>query len=227
METLPATTNFNRLKKEEIIWLSTHRCQHRHTYAEHPQCYYKECGGLLNQRTFFLDIETTNLAADFGYILCYSMKEYDGEIIRRSLTPSEIKTFKFDEPLMKQFLKDIEDVDKLITYYGTKFDLQFLRTRALKWGLEFPGWKDILHEDVYYIAKSKLRTHRKRLQTVADLLGIPSKQHKLDPDIWQRCQVGDKKSLDWVQLHCDEDVITLEEVYKRLINFRGTSKTSI
>lgn len=227
--TIPTGVNFNRMLKEDILWEYNHYCKHGHRYTEHPKCFLEEYGNKLAtiQRIVCLDIETTNLSADFGYILCYSMKELGGDIIHRTITPKEIKTYKFDEGIVKQFLKDIKGVDKVITYYGSNFDLPYLRTRALRFGLPFPGWKELLSVDVYYIARSKLRTHRKRLETVADLMNIPSKEHRLNPEIWQRAQAGSVRALEYIQQHCDEDVITLEEVYKRLVNFRGESKTSI
>ena len=226
---IPTTTNFHRLKKVEVEWLYDHYCKHNHRYSEHPKCFLEEYGDRLAtiQRVVTLDIETTNLAADFGYILCYSMKDLDGDIIHRSITTREIKTYKFDEPLMRQFLKDIKGVDKVITYYGSGFDLPYLRSRALRFNLPFPGWRELVSVDVYYIARAKLRTHRKRLEVVADLMGIPSKGHRLNPEVWQRAQAGSKQALDYIQTHCDEDVVTLEAVYERLIDFRSENKTSI
>lgn len=226
---IPAGTNFNRLLKDDILWHYNHYCRHGHRYSEHPKCFMEEWGNKLGvvENAVCLDIETTNLSADFGYVLCYSLKQLGGDIINRTITPQEIKTSKFDRDVIKQFLKDVKGVDKLITYYGSNFDLPFLRTRALRHGLGFPEWKDILSVDVYYIARAKLRTHRKRLETIADLMDIPSKQHRLNPDVWMKAQAGSQEALDWVQLHCDEDVVTLEAVYERLINFRGISKTSI
>lgn len=226
---IPTGTNFNRMLKDDILWLYNHYCKHGHRYTEHPKCFLEEWGDKLGaiENAACLDIETTNLSADFGYILCYSLKPLGGDIIHRSITPQEIKSYKFDEGIVKQFLKDIKGVDKVITYYGSNFDIPFLRSRALRFGLPFPGWKDLLSVDVYYIARSKLRTHRKRLETVADLMGIPSKQHRLNPEVWQRAQAGSVRALEYIQQHCDEDVVTLEEVYKRLIGFRGISKTSI
>jgi len=228
-EQIPRATNFNRMPKNDILWQYNHYCRHGHRYSEHPTCFLEEYADKLAtiQRSACLDIETTNLSADFGYILCYSIKELDGEITHRSITPQEIKTYKFDEPLMRQFLKDIRGIDKVITYYGSNFDIPFLRSRALRFNIPFPGWKELLSTDVYYIARAKLRTHRKRLEVVADLMGIPSKQHRLNPEVWQRAQAGSKQALDYIQTHCDEDVITLEAVYERLINFRSENKTSI
>ena len=232
METeIPSGVNFNRLRKDEILWLFNHYCRHGHRYSEHPLCFLEEYKDKLAtiERIGFLDIEATNLQADFGYILCYSLKELDGELRHRSISPKEIKTYNFDKGLMRQFLKDIKPFDRLVGYYSKdyRFDVPYLRTRALRWDLDFPTWKDYLFTDVYDMAKAKLRLHRNRLETVCDLFEIPAKEHRLNPEVWMRAQAGSKRALEYIQQHCDEDVLSLEAVYKRLFMFKGVSKTSI
>ena len=230
MEQIPRTTNYNRLKKEERLYLYNHRCKHKHRYTEHPTCFEEECkDGLHPEKIGFLDIETSNLSADFGYIFCYSLKEQGGEMIHRCMTPQEIRSYKFDKGVVKQFLKDIRDYDRLVGYYSKdrRFDVPFLRTRALKWGLDFPAWRDLLFTDAFDLVKPKLRLHRNRLEVACDLLGIPAKGHRLNPEVWQRAQAGSKQALDYIQIHCDEDVLSLEAVFEKLNIFATAGRMSI
>ena len=77
-EQIPTSINFNRLKKPEMVWLYNHRCsEHGRRYTEHPHCFKNDYGSnmLFNELIGFIDIETTNLAADFGYMFCWSLKE--------------------------------------------------------------------------------------------------------------------------------------------------------
>jgi uncharacterized protein YprB with RNaseH-like and TPR domain len=228
---IPSGTNFHRLNKDAIIWLYDNYCRHGHRYTEHPTCFAEEWEGKLSmaERAVVVDIEATNLQADFGYIICYSLKEKGGDIIHRCVTPEEIWQHKFDKGVMKQFVKDIKGYTRLIVYYGgrRRFDIPYLRTRALRWGIPFPTWKEYMVTDVFDLVKPMLRLHRNRLECAADLLDIPSKQHRLNPEVWMKGQAGDKRSLDYIQTHCDEDVVTLEQVYDRLCGFRGQDKTSI
>lgn len=231
-ERIPETVNFNRLLKQDILWLYNHKCKkHNRRYTEHPQCFLEDFKGKLGaeEKVGFLDIETTGLQADYGYILCYSIKELDGDIKHRSITQEEMRSYIFDKNVVKQFLNDIKPFDRLIGFYSKdyRFDVPFLRTRALRWGLKFPEWRDYMFTDVYDLSKPKLRLNHNRLQNVCDLLGIPSKEHRLNPDIWQRAQAGSKEALDYIQTHCDEDVISLEAVYKKLNLFSRHSRTSI
>ena len=227
---IPNTTNFNRLLKSEILWLYSHYCKHGHRYTEHPTCFLEERqDGLPKERVGFVDIETSNLNADFGWIFCYSLKERGGEMVHRCATPQEVRQYKFDENVIKQFLKDIKGYDRLVGYYSKdrRFDIPFLRTRALKWGLEFPGWRDLLFTDAFDLVKPKLKLHRNRMEVACDLLGIPSKQHRLNPEVWQRAQAGSKEALDYIQTHCDEDVLSLEQVFEKLNIFANQGRTSI
>ena len=230
-EIIPTTVNLNRLLKKDILWLYNHECKHGHKYTEHPACFLDEWGNRIAEveRIAFVDIETNNLHADFGYIICYSIKELDGELTHNSVTPKEIHDYKFDKRLLGKFLVDIKPYDRLVVYYGKdrRFDIPFLRTRCLKHGLPFPEYGDEFLTDVFDLVKGKLRLHRNRLETACDLLDIPAKGHRLNPDVWLKAMAGSQDALDYIQIHCDEDVISLEAVYKRLQGFGRLTKTSI
>jgi len=231
METvIPSGTNFNRLKKDEILWLWGHWCKHGHRYTEHPTCFLEECkDGMPKEKIAFIDCETSNFDADFGFVFCFSLREEDGLEKRRCVTPREIRNFTFDRGVMSQFLKDIKGYDRLIGYYSKdrRFDIPFLRSRALFWGLDFPGWRDMLFSDAYDLVRPKLKLHRNRMEVACDLLGIPSKGHRLIPEVWMKALTGDKESLDYIQTHCSEDTESLRQLYKRLHNFGRQSRMSI
>ena len=231
-EQIPTSINFNRLRKPEMVWLYNHRCsEHGRKYTEHPHCFVKDydTDRLFEEKIGFLDIESSRLEADFGYMFCWSLKELDGDLVHRCVTPKEIKTYVFDRNVVGEFIDAIETFDRLVGYYSKdyRFDIPFLRTRALRWGLDFPEWHEHLFTDAYDLAKAKLRLNRTRMENVADLLGIPSKGHRLNPEVWQKAQAGHKDSLDYIQVHCDEDVVTLEAIYKRLFKYSRPNRTSL
>jgi len=228
----PSGVNFNRLLKDDILWLYNHRCgAHQVRYSEHPRCFLKEFAGKFTQpeKIGFLDIETTNLHATFGYVFCYSLKLLDGELIHHCCTPEEIKTYKFDKRIIQQFVKDAQGFDRLVVYWGKdrRFDLPFLRTRALHWKIPFPLYKEYRVTDVYDLVRNKCCLHRNRLENIADVLKIPAKMHRMDPDRWNKGLAGHLPSLQWIQLHCDEDAITLEGVFKEMWVFGNLAKSSI
>ena len=222
-----------RLKKEEIVWLSKHTCKkHHHSYLEHYNCYLGERDDLADpyrERIGILDIEATGLKGNWDFILSYAIKDLGGKIIGRVLTPREIRSFTFDRILVKELVNDLRGFDRIVGHYirDRRFDIPFIRTRAMKWGVEFPGYGEIKVTDTYDLAKNKMCLHSYRLESICQHLGIPSKAHKQEPDRWQRAQGGSKPDLEFTWKHNVEDVISTEEVYKRLVGYSMTRKTSI
>lgn len=214
-----------RMTKDEIVWLSENRCKHGHPYLSHYNCYLDEAGR--EEKIGFLDIESTNLNSDFGYIFSYCIKEKGGEILGRAVTTREIRGGVYDKKLMQECVKDIRKFDRIVTYYGTKFDLPALRTRCLYWGISFPKYKELVHTDVYPIVKNRLNLHRNRLETACNFLDIPSKEHRLEPDIWFAAMGGDKKALEYILEHNKEDVISLELLWTRLKEYARTPQVSV
>jgi uncharacterized protein YprB with RNaseH-like and TPR domain len=181
----------------------------------------------LGEKIGFFDIESSNLQATFGIVLTYCIKALGGKIIKRSIKPSEIRKKIYDKNLMKQFIKDVRQFDRIVGYYSTRFDVPFLRTRCLFYKLDFPLYKEVLHTDVYYMVRNKLRLHRNRLETACEFFHIPAKEHRLKGDIWIAALGGDKKSLDFILKHNMEDVISLEALWKKLDLFTMKTRRSI
>jgi uncharacterized protein YprB with RNaseH-like and TPR domain len=200
----------NRLPKEEKIAILSKRCKHRHSMWHHPNCFPDS--PMTHEKIGFLDIETTDLKADFGYMLTWCIGG-EGEITYGQIKPSEIKKGTFDKRIVAELTKCMCKYDRLITHYGTKFDLPFIRSRAIKHGVEFPAFGEINHTDTWFMSKKLLKLRNNRLETICNHFGIASKGHRLIPDIWQRALAGDQKSLDFVLTHNAEDVESLEKVY--------------
>jgi len=130
----------HRLSKKELIWLGSHRCKHSHTYLEHYSCFLEE-NPSMEEKVGFLDIETSNLDANFGIILTWCIKIKDGNIISNMLNNNDFKQngssnmFRIDKRIVRDLIDEILKLDRLVTHYGRKFDIPFIRTRALIDGL--------------------------------------------------------------------------------------------
>ncbi len=216
----------HRLKKAEIVWLGSHFCRHGHTYLEHYSCYLKEHPE--REKVGFLDIETSNLDADFGIILSYCIKEKDGKIIGDIIKEKDLRSNNFfDKRLVEKCIEDMLKFDRIITWYGRKFDIPFIRTRALINGIDFPNYGTIIHNDDYYIARYRLKLHSNRLENVERVIfGETGKTH-IESKYWIKALQGDKKSLNYIFDHNKKDVISLEKNHNKLINFVSNRDTSI
>lgn len=200
-------------------------------YLEHYGCFVREkpADSPLTERIGFMDIESSNLKASFGIVLSYCIKEAGGNLISNVITPAELRDGIFDKRLLEEFNRDLKPFHRIVVYWGKdrRHDLPFLRTRALKWGIPFPLYKEIFVVDLYDWARNKLSLHSYRLETVCRELGIPAKEHPLTGEIWIKALAGDKEALNYILIHNQEDVICLEPLYKRLEPFVRNSKVSI
>ena len=220
------------MKKVEILWLFKHFCKHGHRYVEHPECLKKEKPNTspIKEKLGYLDIETTGLNANWDYIISFSLLSDGGKLCGRELTRNEALNYRIlDRELMKEFSESIKNFDRIVVYWGKdrRHDLPFLRTRCLKWRVDFPLYRDIFVTDCYDIVKNKLRLHRNRLQNACEFLNIPAKRHPLNPEMWQRAKLGDKKALRYIWLHNKEDAYSLRGVFRILEGFSSSRKASI
>jgi uncharacterized protein YprB with RNaseH-like and TPR domain len=175
----------------------------------------------------YLDIETTNFNADIAYMLSYAFKVRGMDTVYSSkITKQEIFSGKFDERLVKDCIRDLKRFKRIYTYYGTGFDIPFLRTRALEMHIDFPVFGSIQHQDIYYLVRNKLKLCRNRLENVTRLLGIDDKTH-LELKIWRMAAIGDEKALQYVYDHNVIDTKILEAAHEEIKTFAGVTKGSI
>lgn len=216
----------SRLKKSEIVWLATHRCKHKHTYLEHYNCYLKECPDKGSMG--FFDIETSNLRANYGIVYCYSIKPRGSdEIIRRTITKKELKSKSFDKAVISQCIKDLRKFDIIIGYYSSRFDIPYIRSRALYHGLPFPAYGELNQIDLYYIVRNKFALNRNSLKVATGFLLGDTHKTEINNEYWIRAMQGDKESLEYIQHHCDMDVIDTERLYNKVITFRKRLDQSV
>lgn len=230
----------SKLSKNDILRIARLTCkQHGHSYLAHPNCAYKDGilmpsengkGYILKEKIGILDIETFtfNFKADMGIVLTYCIKELNGKIIRNTLTTKECQLLKDNDfRLMKDFIKDLSSFTRVIGYYSTGFDIPVLRTKAVHYGLDFPIYKEILHTDVYYMIKHRFSLKSNSLRNACKYFGISAKDHPFEFESWYNAAKGERKALDYVLSHNIEDVISTEELYKKVNQFSLTTKKSI
>lgn len=219
----------HRLKKTEIVWLANHRCKHRHTYLDHYACYLEENPD--TERIGFLDIEASNLKADFGIILSYAIKDGGSDKIYEGvLTPKDIKKAKAgdeDRRVVADLIRDLGNFDRVVTYYGTGFDIPFIRTRAVSMGIDFPVFGLISHTDLYYVVRNRFNLSSKRLENACRVLLGETDKTRVDAKYWRGGVRGEQASLDYIQEHNRYDVLDLEKLYRKIIGYAKPTGPSI
>ncbi len=209
----------HRLKKKEIVWLGSHRCRHGHTYIEHYNCYLDENPEYGN--IGFLDIETSNLKANMGIIYSYCIKDgKSDEVLSRVITKKELFSDDMDKAVVTSLVSDIRKFDILVTYYGTRFDIPFIRTRAVHHGMDYPAYGENIHIDLYYLIRNKFQLTRNSLKVACEFLLGDSDKTMVEWKHWMKAMQGNKEALDYIYEHNVYDVLDLEKLYDKVIPFR-------
>ncbi len=218
-----------KMLKSELVWLGENMCRHNHSYLEHFSCFLAEKPDTspISENVGIFDIETTGLKANWSHMLAWCMKEQGKDIIHEDLITSKEARDKDDYRIIKSAVKEIEKYDRIITYYGTRFDIPYTRSRAINQGIDFPEYRDLYHTDLYYVARSKFALHSNRLATVCQYFKIEAKNHPMTPELWQRSGAGEQDALDEILTHCQEDVDSTDQVYELLLKHMLLSKRSI
>ena len=172
------------------------------------------------------DIETDNFDADAGLMLAWCVKIDGGALLEDVVNKKELDGAVQDKRIVQSLLEVLQGTDIVTTFWGTGFDIPFIRSRALFHRLDFPTYGTIAHFDLFYACRSLFKLHRKSLQAVTEFLGIEGKTHLKLP-VWQLAKRGHVESLDYVLEHCREDVKILEMLWQRVKPYRKWTRKSI
>ncbi len=208
------------MKKKDIIELFKYKCRHGHNGFAHYNCYCTEERRV--ERIGFLDIEASNLKANFGIMLSWAIKPGDSdEVLYDVVEKADMEGTTLDSRIVASCIETMQQFDKVVGHYSTKYDIPFIRTRALALDLGhlFPKQGEMLHEDTYYMAKSKLCLHSNRQDCVAETIQHINIKTRIDPDHWIRALQGKKEALDYIVEHNIMDVLQLEQNYLKLKPF--------
>lgn len=172
------------------------------------------------------DIETTDLKADVGFMMSWAIYYADGTVKSDRIKRREILNGKLDERIMKSFLKEIQNVDVLIGYYSTKFDVPYVRTRAEILGLDFPTYGQIKHLDLYYMVRAKLQLRNNRLATACEALGLEEKTHE-PIGVWNDARRGVQSAIDKLWKYNENDSKITFLLWERMKKYRKVTRKSI
>lgn len=168
-------------------------------------------------RVLFYDIETTNLSANFGYCLCVGFKWLGkSQIYIPSI--ADYKLYNVDptndKMLMKETYKIMCDADVVVGHYSSRFDAPYINSRLLHHNLK--PIPPIPHIDTWRVARYQLKLNSNRLQSVCEFFNLEDKTPVKGPH-WIKAMAGNKTSLKYVIDHCRQDIVTLEQAYKKLL----------
>lgn len=180
-------------------------------------------------RIVAFDLETTDLKANFGTILCASFLEIvpPGYYLHGAGRP---KPYTFvvntsdhlepnpDESIAVRIRENLEAYNCIVSWNGKMFDAPFLNARLLYHHAR-PVRPQFHLDLMYYAGYSFNRIGSKRLASVQQFLGLEDEKTPLLWDVWKRAARGDEEAMAEVVHHCEVDVKVLAEAYWRLIPY--------
>lgn len=120
---------------------------------------------------------------------------------------------KDDKSLLEVFIQELNEADFIVAHNGDKFDLPWIRTRALYHGLELhPSYISV---DTLKIVRYDHNFPSNRLDDLGDYLGL-GRKIKTDMSLWDDVFNGKKEALIKMIEYCEQDVRLLETVYNKL-----------
>jgi len=170
---------------------------------------------ILGPKVLFFDIESTNLNAPFGTILCIGYKFLDDPKVHIPTIIDHSKNGMLDDRgLVERFSTVWNWSDYTCGHYAQRFDLPMIQSKLIKYGLPPLAPKPLI--DTWRVARDNLKMHSNRLGAIAEYLGCETSKSPITFDDWLRAAHGDKKSLKYIVEHCRLDVLVLEEVFLKL-----------
>lgn len=135
-----------------------------------------------------------------------------------------------DDSELAEFMWTLLDqADIVVTQNGKRFDIKKLNARFVMLGMRPPS--SFKHIDTKQIASSKFGFTSNKLEYLTDKLCKKHKksQHKKFPgfDLWKECMKGNKAAWDEMERYNKMDVLSLEELYHKLIPWDGSINMSL
>ncbi len=121
-----------------------------------------------------------------------------------------------DKAMLKKLGPVLSQADEVVTHNGDRFDLPWIRTRALLHGVRLSD--GYASADTLKVARYKYKFNSNRLDYLGKFLGLGAKIQN-PPDLWTRVMNGEKKALADMVTYCKQDVLLLEAVHGKLMMF--------
>lgn len=179
-------------------------------------------------KTLFLDIESSPLTVycwglreqdisldqiiDTSYILCWAAKWLGEKDIMFERT---WKRKGSSRAMIQRLHSLMDEADTVVTYNGTKFDLQVSNKEFILHGLSQPA--PYANLDLIRTARGKFRFASNKLDHLAGELGIGRKIKHEGFMLWIKCMDLDKEAWETMTAYNKQDVVILEALYYRLL----------
>ena len=184
---------------------------------------------MITRKRLFYDIETSFCQGHFwkpGYnqtvlpsqilkqaqIICISWKWEGDDVIHHADWGLKKQC---DKSLLKKFIKELNKADEIVAYNGDRFDIKWIRTRAVFHGLEMRNHYNSI--DTLKLCKSYLRLPSNTLAEACKYFNLVQKKDPGGMQTWTDIVFDkSKEALDRMIDYCDGDIDSLEALFEKL-----------
>jgi uncharacterized protein YprB with RNaseH-like and TPR domain len=154
------------------------------------------------------DIETTGFDRKKCKILAFAFAE---------ISTGYTKSMSCNELSEEQLIHEINGLfaryARIITWNGDSFDVPFLVERGQKFGIPL---RRINHIDLFQESREFFGPGPKNLLEIAKSFNLKGSDRPYSRDIWLMAERDDEHSIDYIKNHCEDDVIMLRSVWKKI-----------
>jgi predicted PolB exonuclease-like 3'-5' exonuclease len=119
-----------------------------------------------------------------------------------------------DKAMLRKFIKVAKTADALIGHNGDRFDVKWVKTRALIHGLE--PLNNVVTVDTLKLARGNFNFNSNRLDYLGKMLVNDRKVDTGGFGLWVAIMNGDQAALRKMGKYCDQDVVLLEKVFNKI-----------
>ena len=162
----------------------------------------------------YLDIETTSRKASEGMVIAIGLLK-DGEEPKVRFADS----LGEERRALEWLQEELGGCDKIVTWFGSGFDVPFLISRAALHNIDLSKLSEIPQLDLFDWSRGHLLLSSYRLESVARFLGIQRSLEFHGGDVltlFKLVERGDLEARKLIVDHCKEDLILLKRVHERL-----------
>lgn len=152
------------------------------------------------------------------YILSWSAKWLDDHKVMY-MDQRNASNIEDDSKILKGIWKLIDEADVVVTQNGKSFDMKKLNARFIMNGFQPPS--TVRHIDTKQLAAKHFGFTSNKLEYMTDKLCKKYKKLKHTKfagfELWRQCLAGNKKAWREMEKYNKYDVLSLEELYHKLI----------
>lgn len=163
------------------------------------------------------DIETTGFHADQANLLVAAVYEPKTRKLRdyRAWGLSGATEPEFERAALTGLLTDLANAGVIVSYYGKRFDIPFIKARCAALGVRMPALPP--HIDVYFVVRHNLAVSRRSLESITRLLRLRAHKSHFPPSVlhtrYPRLTPRERRML---RRRCGGDVRLTWQVAERL-----------